>query len=154
MNYQNNPKGRQMFILDELKLDSSLSYLDMFTKYSQVFTNISRRTFTLDWNKAQIEIKTYQETINKAKLEESIKIEKQAVRKAILSKHQALEILTEIAEGKPKKVEGQIVMPSFNERTTAIKTMASFEGWEAAKEQKVEFSSPTKIIFSDDINDA
>ena len=71
--------------------------------------------------------------INNAKTEQTIATEKEAVRKAILQKHEALEILTEIAVGKPKKVEGQIVMPSANERRGAIETMAKIEGWEAPK---------------------
>lgn len=121
-----------MFILDELKLNSSLSFSDMFSKCLERFS-ISQVTFNKDWLKASEVLKDYQEAINKAKLDESIKIEKQAVRKAILSKHQALEILTEIAVGKPKKVEGQIVMPSANERRGAIETMAKIEGWEAPK---------------------
>jgi len=121
-----------MFILDELKLNSSLSFSDMFSKCLERFS-ISQVTFNKDWLKASEVLKDYQEAINKAKLDESIKIEKQAVRKDILTKHRALEILTEIAVGKPKKVEGQIVMPSANERRGAIETMAKIEGWEAPK---------------------
>lgn len=143
MNYQNNPKGRQMFILDELKNNPSLSYLDCFSKFSVVFSK-TERTFNEDWKKANLELKQYTETINNAKLEESIKIEKQAVKKAILQKHEALEILTEIAIGKPKKVEGQIIMPSANERRGAIETMAKLEGWEATK--KIDHTITTPII--------
>ena len=61
MNYQNNPKGRQMFILDELKLDSSLSYLECFSKFSVVFSK-TERTFNEDWKKANLELKQYTET--------------------------------------------------------------------------------------------
>lgn len=143
----NNPAYRQNWILDRLKANPIESYNDMFTNYLQNFTN-SRQTFTKDWLKANARFSTYQETINNAKLEESIKIEKEAVKRNILSKNDGLEILTEIAQGKAKKVEGEIFMPSFNERTNAIKTIASLEGWEAPKQiEDVTKKEPTEITF-------
>ena len=97
MNYQNNPKGRQMFILDELKLDSSLSYSVMFGKFSEMFGK-SDKTFDKDWLSVQNDIKQYTETINKAKLEESISIEKEAVRNGLKTKNERLLILQKLVD--------------------------------------------------------
>lgn len=135
-----NPKHRQDWIFNELMQDKNTTYLDMFTKYLQKFTNLSRQTFTLDWKKAQARAEKHHQAINDAIIKESIKLEKTIVKKAILSKHQALEILSEIAQGKAKRVEGQVVMPSPNEQTTAIKTMATLEGWEAPKKTELEIT--------------
>lgn len=93
----------------------------------------SERTFYNFWKKAKEQHSQQREAINNAKIAQTIIEEKEAVKKAILQKHEALEILTEIAIGKPKKVEGQIIMPTANERRGAIETMAKLEGWEAVK---------------------
>lgn len=129
-NKQMNPKQRQQWIYDELVKVPTLSYSVMFGNYSVMF-GLSDKTFDKDWKKANESLKQYQETINKAKVKASINEEVKSLKKAILSKHEALEILTEIAIGKPKKIEGQIVMPSPNERKGAIETMAKLEGWNA-----------------------
>ena len=50
MNYQNNPKGRQMFISDELKINPSLSFSNMFSKCIEIF-RMSQDTFNKDWLK-------------------------------------------------------------------------------------------------------
>lgn len=132
----NNPAYRQNWILNELKANPTKSYNDMFTKYLQIFTN-SRQTFTKDWNKANVSFSNYQEAINKAKLEESIAQEKESVKRNILKRLDALEILTEIAQGKAKKIEGEIYMPSFNERTNAIKTINAMQGYDAPKKTEI-----------------
>jgi len=74
----NNPKYRQQWILDGLKANPSISYVDMFTTYSQKFTK-SNKTFSLDWNKSNESLKQYLQLINSAKLEQSIETEKEAV---------------------------------------------------------------------------
>lgn len=94
------------------------------------------RLYDLYYSEAQIKR-------NDIKTEIGVKLEKQAVKKAILQKHEALEILTEIAIGKPKRVEGQVIMPTANERRGAIETMAKLEGWEASK--KFEHSIENKL---------
>lgn len=87
---------------------------------------------------------------NNIKTELGITQEKEAVKKAILQKHEALEILTEIAIGKPKKVEGQIIMPTANERRGAIETMAKLEGWEAVKKtENININIEKQPMFGD-----
>jgi hypothetical protein len=104
----------------------------MFGKYSEAF-GLSDKTFDKDWKKANERIKEFRDEVNKAKLNTAIKEEVKAVKKAILTKNRALEILTEIAEGKAKKVEERIIMPTFGERKGAIETIMKIEGWEAPK---------------------
>lgn len=152
MEYQNNPKGRQMFILDELKINSSLSFSDMFSKCFERFS-ISEVTFSKDWVKVQTELKHYQEAIKNAKLEESIKIEKEAVRRKILTKLEAMEILTEIAEGKAKKIDGKIIIPSFTDRSRAIETLGKFDGWNAPTETNVKLTNQPPIFNENPLNE-
>lgn len=144
----NNPKTRQQWIYDELVSNPNLSYSECWGIFG-VKWGKTENTFTADWNKATVKHKEYQDVINNAKLEESIKIEKQAVRKAILTKHEALEILTEIAQGKPKRIEGTIVMPTPNERKGAIETMMKIEGWTATTKTEVELTTRTVIKWGD-----
>jgi hypothetical protein len=136
----NNPKFRQQWILDELKKAPTTSYVEMFAKYSQEFAK-SNKTFDKDWNKANTELKEYQQIINNAKLEESIATEKEAVKRNILSKLDAMEILTEIAIGKPKIIAGEIVFPSAGERRGAIETMSKIEGWNAPTKQETKIEA-------------
>jgi len=130
----NNPKTRQQWILDELKISPTISYVEMFAKYSQKFS-ISRRTFDKDWNKANIAFNEYREVIEKAKLEQSIETEKEAVKRNILSKLDAMEILSNMAYSAEKDAD----------RRNAIETLAKFEGWNAPTKQE------TDINFSKDV---
>ena len=94
----NNPKYRQEWILDNLKVNPMTSYNEMFTSYLLSFTNLSRQTFNKDWNVAAKRLKDYQSDINKAKLEQSIASEKQAVKQGLKTKFQRLMILQKLIE--------------------------------------------------------
>jgi hypothetical protein len=124
-----NKKTYTDFIISELN-KGNVKYNDVCSVFLRKFA-LSRQTFDKYWKQANTIHSEQRETINNAKLEQSIATEKEAVKKAILNKHDALEILTEIAIGKPKKVEGTIVMPTASERRGAIETMAKIEGWNA-----------------------
>ena len=131
------------FIVSELN-KGNVQYKDVMLVFVSKF-ELTEQTFVRYWKKANESHKQQRELINNAKIDTTIATEKEAVKKAILSKHEALEILTEIAVGKPKKVEGQIVMPSANERRGAIETMAKIEGWEAPKKTEntnINFEQP------------
>lgn len=58
---------------------------------------------------------------------------------AILSKNEALQILTEIAKGVKVEVDGNIIVPSPKDRCGAIAEMSRIEGWNA----------PTKVANTD-----
>lgn len=117
----NNPKSRQQWLLDELKSNPSTSYVEMFAKYSQEFAK-SSKTFDKDWLKANEQLKSYQDLINKARLEQSIETEKEAVKRDILSKQEAMEILTTIARSEKEK---------SIDKKGAIETLAKLDGWNA-----------------------
>jgi predicted CopG family antitoxin len=135
----NNPKQRQQWIYEELVKLPNTSFSDLFSIYYEKFSK-SEVTFSKDWKKATEKIKQYQQAINNAKLEQSIETEKEAVKRNILTKLEAMEILTEIAQGKAKKIDGKIIMPSFTDRKGAIETLGKFDGW----------NSPNKTILSSD----
>lgn len=136
MRPKERPKERQEWIFQILTTSPNMSYSVMFGKYSDAF-GFSDKTFDKDWIKANDRLRVYQDEVNKAKLKASIKEEVKSLKKDILEKHQALEILTEIAMGKAKKIEGSVVMPSYNERIGAIKQMCLIQGWEAPKKKEL-----------------
>ncbi len=124
----NNPKSRQQWIYDLLISEPTLSYVNGLAKYRQKWAK-SKTTFDKDWKQAQARLKEYQKTINDEKLKESIKQEKQAVKRNILNKHDAMEILTTIAKGTASKVDDKIIIPTASERTKAIAELSKFNGW-------------------------
>jgi hypothetical protein len=119
------------FILNELN-SGNVQYKDVLLVFVSKF-ELTEQTFVRYWKKANETYLEQREAINNAKLEQSIETEKEAIKKAILSKHEALEILSEIAKGKHKKVEGHLVIITANEQRGAIETMAKLNGWEAPK---------------------
>lgn len=133
----NNPKERQEWIYQELIKTPALSYTDCWGKYG-VKWGKKENTFTSDWNKANKRFKEYQRAVNEAKMDASIKEEVKSLKRDILQKHEAQEILTKIARGTATKVDGKVVIPSANERISAVKTLAEQEGWNAPLKQSGE----------------
>jgi hypothetical protein len=130
------------FILNELN-SGNIQYKDVLLVFVSKF-ELTEQTFVRYWKKANEAYLEQRETINNAKLNETIELEKEAVKKAILSKHEALEILSEIAKGKHKKVEGHLVIVTANEQKNAIETMAKLQGWNEATKIQTDAS----IIFN------
>jgi hypothetical protein len=119
------------FILNELN-SGNVQYKDVLLVFVSKF-ELSEQTFVRYWKIANESYYEQRQTINNAKLSETIELEKEALKKQILSKEEALKILSDIAQGKAKKVEGHLVVPSPNEQRGAIETMAKLSGWEAPK---------------------
>ncbi|WP_311329857.1 hypothetical protein [Capnocytophaga sputigena] len=88
----NNPKNRQTWILDSLKSEPSLSYSDMYAKYSLKFAK-SKKTFDKDWKQSQKQHQDYQKQAQQVKLEESLAAEKEAVKKGLKTKIDRITIL-------------------------------------------------------------
>jgi hypothetical protein len=124
-----NKKTYTDFIISELN-KGNVKYNDVCSIFLRKFA-LSRQTFDKYWKQANTIYSEQRETINNAKLSTSIELEKEAVKRNILSKHDALEILTEIAQGKVKKVEGTLIIPSPSDRKGAIESIAKIEGWNA-----------------------
>lgn len=93
-----NPKQRQNWIYDELVKAPALSYGEMFTSYLQRFTNLSRQTFTKDWNKATGRLQDYQKEVNSAKVKASINEEVKAVKIGLKTKIDRLLILQRLVD--------------------------------------------------------
>lgn len=117
------------FILNELE-KGNVQYKDVMLVFVSKF-QLTEKTFCIYWKTANTQHTERLHERNKVIEEERTALAKETLKKDILTKHQALEILTEIAQGKAKKVEGQIIMPSPNERKGAIETMMKMEGWTA-----------------------
>ena len=132
----NNPKARQEWILEELKINPVLGFSELFSKYLVKFSK-SEVTYSKDWNKANERLKSYQDLINNAKLEQSIETEKEAVKRDILTKFEAMEILTDIAKSENEKSA---------DRKGAIETLAKFEGWNVAIKNDVSLVIPVLNI--------
>jgi hypothetical protein len=118
-----------------------------FYEHIRTFFKIEKqrclRLYDLHYNNAQIER-------NNIKTEFGIELEKEAVKRNILSKHDALEILTEIAQGKVKKVEGTLIIPSPSDRKGAIESIAKIEGWNAptkSENTNINFEQPIISFF-------
>lgn len=99
------------------------------------------RSFDRYWKEANERHIEAQNKLQQVKDNIYIEAEKEAIKRNILQKHEALEILSKIAKGVAKKVNEQIIIPTSTEQRGAIETMAKIEGWYA----------PTKIAETDSI---
>jgi hypothetical protein len=118
-----NKEAYQSFIINELNKGNVL-YKDVMIVFLSKF-KLSEPTFVTYWNLANEAYKEQQQAINSAKLEQRIESEKEAVKRDIISKHDALEILSKIVMGD---------LNANNDKRQSIETMAKIEGWFAPKE--------------------
>lgn len=88
----NNPKNRQQWIFDLLKVEQ-LTFGECFSKYYAMFSK-SEVTFSKDWNKANGDYIEYQNKVNKAKEDISIAIEVEAHKSGLKSKFDRMLDLT------------------------------------------------------------
>jgi len=98
------------------------------------------RTFDRYFKKAKERHSKQRQAIEKAKMEESIKTEVEAVRSQIKSKEEILLKLGEIIDQKAKRVEGVIVMPTYSDVKGAIDLYNKMQGYYAPtkSENKIE----------------
>lgn len=87
-----NPATRQQWILDELKFNPMLSFVECFSKYFEKFSK-SEVTFSKDWKVSSETHKDYQIKANKAKEEASIQIEVESLKNGIKTKSERVLIL-------------------------------------------------------------
>jgi len=117
----NNPKDRQQWIQDELRLNPTCEYTPMFAKYWEMFA-ISKKTFDKDWKKASDAFKEYQEKLNKAKDEASIDEEIKGLKNGLKSKNDRLMILQKQIDNSIAELEDGY--------TTEMKYDPDVKGWE------------------------
>jgi hypothetical protein len=116
-----------------------IDVMAMFGKKWQMPT----RTFDRYFKQAKEAYNSNREAINEAKLNTTIETEKEALKTLILDKTKRMQIAEEIAMGKAKRVEGQIVMPSFADRMKALDYLSKIEGDYTAIKQEVNITTPT-----------
>jgi hypothetical protein len=115
------------FILEELN-KGNVKFNDVCVLFLAKF-GLTRQSFNKYWNIAKIEHSERCKAINEAKLRASIVAGEKAVTEAIMSKNQLLKKLEDIINQKAKRVDGQIVMPTFADVRGAIDTFAKMQGY-------------------------
>ena len=98
---------------------------------------------------------------NKSRIQKTEKVKdevlatqaKEAIKRAILTREESLEILSTIAKGSARQVKrnNQLLVPTDNERTRAITVLADLQGWNAPKQSDINIKQPViKIEVTDD----
>jgi hypothetical protein len=112
-------------------------------------SKLAESTFATYWNDAN---ERYKDVLNKRQTilnEVSTDLEKERLKKAILTKDKALELLTKTAEGKARQVGKEVIIPTHSDSTNAIKTMADLLGWKTATEINLNTKEITTIKLPD-----
>ncbi len=126
------------FIIEQLNL-GNVQYKDVVSLFCDKF-RLTERTFDKWWKIANQKHSEQRQAIEKAKMEQSIKTEVEAVRSQIKSKEEILLKLGEIIDQKAKRVEGVIVMPTYSDVKGAIDLYNKMQGYYAPtkSENKIE----------------
>jgi hypothetical protein len=124
-----NKKTYTDFIISELN-KGNVQYKDVCSVFLRKFA-LSRQTFDKYWKTANEDYKQQREAINNAKLSTSIELEKEAVKDANFYRNKILAKMEEIMEQKAKKVEGQIIMPTYSDVIRAGERIAKIMGVDA-----------------------
>ena len=132
------------FILNELE-KGKVQYKDVVSVFCEKF-RLSERTFDNYWKEANIKYQEQRTEINKAKIEESINQEREAIKTLTLDKIARMKIAEEIALGKAKRIEGTLVLPTFGDRLKALDYLSKIEGDYAPKELNVNTDNLTPIF--------
>jgi hypothetical protein len=139
-----NKKTYTDFIITELN-KGNVKYNDVCLLFCTKF-DLTKQTFNKFWKLANEEYKEQRQTIETEKLITTIEIEKQAVESNILTKNEALEILSEIAKDKRNE-------SSANERRGAIETISKIQGWNAPTEQTINLNDKPPIFGENSLTD-
>ena len=119
------------------EIDKGKRYTDVWESLGNLW-EISNPTFNKYWKSAN-EIHTERrEAINEATLNEAINHETERVKRDLLQRDEALEILTEIARNQIMNDKGYT---NDSDRIIAIKQVAKMEGWEAPDKKDITFGS-------------
>jgi hypothetical protein len=105
---------------------------DILARFGVIWP-ISERTLIRRWTEAKAYNKTRIKTQEKAKGEVLLEAAKESIKRDILTRERALEILTSLAEGISWRVKGtdEVIIPDASDRSNAIKQISKMEGWEA-----------------------
>ena len=127
-----------------------LSEMDKGTSKNIVLAKFGKKwrypedTFDKHWLEAKELYLERRKEINDAKMEAIKEMEVEAVKRNILSKLDALEILTEIATNQIISDKG---ISNDSDRINAIKTINQMQGYNAPKESKLEIEQNDPFII-------
>lgn len=119
------------FIKDHFR-KGNVDRAKILSKFVQKW-EVSSKTFDRHLKIAQEDYNNELRAIENQKTEANKDSQKEAAKRAILTKHEALEILSKQARGIGKKnpETGEILVPSFQDQRGAIERMSKIEGWDA-----------------------
>src|SRR5690606_6462128 len=89
-----------------------------------------------------------QESLNNKKIEIGIQKQKDAVNKAILTKLERMEIASKIANGVARKIDGNLIVPTDNDRLKALEYLSKIEGDFAPVKQDLSIKSSGVDFFT------
>lgn len=142
-------KARQKWLFELLKQEPACTYLNAFHQYKQKY-DFSETTFVSDWKKANKELEMWQNKVISEVQKQEIQIEVEARKENVLTKIEALAVLSQIARGEPIKRGSEKYYPTFRDQINAVTQLAKIEGWEAPTKQEVkgDFSvTEVKIVW-------
>ena len=150
----NNPKNRQQWIFDLLKVEN-LTFSDVFSKYYAKFSK-SEVTFSKDWNKVSSQITEYRNKVDKAKEEQSIAIEVDALKSGLKTKLEWVGVLQKelddnqveesVLDLKTGKVIRYMRKMTPTERKGHMERISKFMGFEASIKQEVVVTDKTIAV--------
>lgn len=116
----NNPKTRQEWILDELRTQPTISFSEVFSKYSVEFSK-SEKTFSKDWKVAVAQLQDYQNALKKEKeaisIKEDVKLFKEGLKtkseRLLIYQKQINDIQAELELGTTEDVKSSMGEPMF-----------------------------------------
>jgi hypothetical protein len=110
----------------------------------------NRRTIERYYKKAQ----EYNQTriLSDEKVKDEVRHEqiKEAVKTAILSRNESLEILSRIASGQARKIGDDILAPSDGDRIRAIQQLSKMQMWDKPDDDKMPAIFTEQLVFTDD----
>lgn len=120
------------FIIDELN-KGNIKYNDVCLLFCTKF-DVTKQTFNKFWKQANDKYSEQRQSVEAAKMEQIITTEREAVKRDIMGVMEAKEILSKMARGTGRSLNGQIFYPSETERTRAIDLLSKMNGWNAPTE--------------------
>jgi hypothetical protein len=136
------------FIISELN-KGNVQYKDVCSVFCGKF-RLSERSFDKYWKQANTIHSEQRETINNAKLNTTIELEKEAVKDANFYRNKILAKMEEIMEQKAKRVEGQVIMPTYSDVIRAGERIAKIMGVDAptkSENTNINFEQPIISFF-------
>ncbi|MDH1602348.1 hypothetical protein [Empedobacter sp. GD03739] len=110
---------------------------------------LSESSFKRYWKEANSTYSERQELIQKELESKRLEAETERLKKAILTKDERLEIASNIALGKARKIGEQILIPSDGDRLRALDYLAKVNGDFAPKKEEITIKTE-QPLFGDD----